>query len=202
MELFINSTYAQSMRGFRLMRLFSDDRFYDVQSPDEMGEELFAFFSEDLFRAFWFDRGGVPGDERPRSYLGIKGVRGMFNNGKPGVIDIAVLFSDGETAAAPFVANVVLNSYYAFSALLFSKVTVDVNGDYSFDFEGFAQAFDEFEVGENPKFVNQDDVCNVLRTAILIGSPERAIEQLRRYGLNIERKYITDDKRFERFLTK
>ena len=198
MELFINSTFAQSVRGHRLMWLASDGRFYDVTSREMLGEDLFDFFSEDLFKAIWYDK-TEPQTGVLYSYLGAKRLWGNFNNGKNGVIDIAVRLAGEETALSEDIALPVLGSLNSFSDLLFRFVSVDAAGDYSLDFEHFIEAFRQLPACDALPFVNTDSYPDMLHTAVCMGSMSRAYGQLSAKKLQYSQINIIDINRLENY---
>ena len=192
MDIFINSTFAQSVRGFRLMRLYSDCRFYDVASYDETGDELHRFFGEDLFRLLWFDKNGF-------STFGVKGIRGVFNNGKAGFIDIAVRAAEDELSTESL-AQVVFANFGTACSLLFEMITIDAQGNYSFDFDRFVQTLSGLPHGALPAFVNLDDLPDVVRFAVCGGVFGRALAQLSEMGLQIKNGSVADVRTFEQMI--
>ena len=139
MEVFINSTFEQSVKGFRLMKLEENGSFRDIVSVDSIDSQLYDFFSEDLFSFLICDLAS-DGPMSSARCLGIRGMTGMFNNGKRGVIDFGLTCSAGEWSVLDEFLVCYLQNRSALEEALFQAVSVDQNGDYSFRKDEFFNA--------------------------------------------------------------
>lgn len=182
MEIFINSTYAQSFRGYRLMRM-TDEGFDEIMSAAEIPKPVYNFFTEDLFKIIWCEISdeGKHGTPVPTgSYLGIKGFTGTFNNGKNGIVDIAFYADAFEIFMLARIAKAILGSFSSVSELIFHAVGIDTTGNYIADKNEFLNLFTEIPLGEYPEFIantsfNYRSHRDLLHLAVCIGSRERAI---------------------------
>ena len=189
MEIFLNINHAQSIRGFRLTRMDAQ-RLTDVVSPNEVPYPAFSFLSEDLFRAIWCDIAppeAFSSKDAPVwpsfGFFGVKGLRGVYDRGLSGFIDVVFCAgADGINALAGIV-NRALSAPAAFSALLFSCVTVDVNGDYACNRDALYNGLNALDAGTFPPFVTNPELryrkpCDLVHFAACAGSRERAEEVL------------------------
>lgn len=185
MDIFINSTFAQSMQGYRLMRM-GDDAFGDIRSVDELLPQVYSFFSEDLFKGVWCETADEKDLFFPRptgSYLGLKGFSGLFDNQKKGVVNIVFCAAADEIFMLAMLAKKILGNYSGFSNLIFKSFHVDAAGNYFGDKQAFLRAVQELPSDEFPEFVaNTGFACrtarDLLHFAVCVGSPERALDQL------------------------
>lgn len=199
MEIFINSTFDQSMRGYRLMRLRKGGVFVDVQTVGEVGNVLYSFFSEELFRVIWCDIGDAA------SYFAVRGMQGVLSNGRHGFIDLAVLCRREELEQLSRVALGYLSNPELFAQLVFSATAVDGRGDYSFDSARFTEGLPP--VGRIPvpvfnpemkQFGNTDGV----HLAVCIGSLERAFASLPQPSGKGRAKYVMETEKFDKLYRK
>lgn len=185
MDIFINSTFAQSVRGYRLMRM-TDSGFRDIMSSEELPEPVYSFMSEDLFKVLWCE---TAEDKRRRelllngSYIGIKGFTGTFNNQKNGIADIVFYAGEDELFRLAALANRIICSYMKVSEIVFRSITIDSDGNYSVDSKSFINELEALPAGDYPDFVGNKDFsyrssADLLHLAVCIGSRERAYEKL------------------------
>ena len=199
MEIFINSTYAQSMSGYRIMWLAGDYRFYDVQSIDMLGKDLYDFFSEDLFKFIWYDRSGEYSGTG-FSFIGVKALQGMFNNGKLGTVNIAVKLAGQETRAAGSLASAILNYFSECTDMLFRCMKVDDEGNYAFALDRFMSELRSLPQSQTPWFVNAAPQPDTLHAAVCIGSQERAFYKLSQLNVRYNTKNVIDSISFDNFI--
>lgn len=210
MDIFINSTFAQSVLGFRLMRM-SDSKLVDISSVDEMPSSVYEFFSEDLFKAIWLetDAGNAFFSPLPTgSYLGLKGFCGVFDNKRTGIVDIAFHVNEDEIFMLADIANKILCNYIGFSDLIFQSIHIDSAGDYYADKSEFLESIEWLKGGDFPEFVantgfSYRTVRDMLHLAVCIGSQERALKQLSSgFPMLRHPKCMIDEKEFNAYITK
>ncbi len=183
MEIFINSTFDQSVKGFRLMKLGEDNRFSDVFSGEEIPSALYGFFSEDLFLLTLCDFPSPVNIASDFRFLCFRGIKGRFNNGKNGVIETAIICHRNDWEFLNRIVLLYLHNRDLISKILFQAVSVDAKGDYSLDREAFVNSVTECawqqEYSRNIlTFVNEINEHLPCCFGLYFGSSDRALEIL------------------------
>lgn len=206
MDIFINSTFAQSMRGYRLMRM-CDNGFLDISSVNEVPAQIYNFFNEDLFKAIWCEISDEKELFSPMptgSFFGIKGFCDVFNNKKNGIVNIAFYADADEIFMLADIVNKILCNYNDFSDLIFRSFHIDSAGDYSVDKHEFLHELESLKSGDFPKFtVNTRFAYHTARDflhfAVCMGSRERALTQLPGKRFRCP-KCMIDEKEFDIYI--